>query len=87
MYLLLRNNAGLRRECVLLAATADRIRLTVQGCADAVELTREQGCWMWEGLEPVKVEFAMAERESDWEYCALEAPATGEPDRSYVMAV
>jgi hypothetical protein len=60
MYLIICNSNCERSECMLLAATADRMRLAVPGCVDAVELTRKQGQWVLEGQEPVELESLLA---------------------------
>lgn len=49
---------GSRTEAFLLARTENKIRVTIPGSDDPLELTDVRGTWITEDCEPVRVEFA-----------------------------
>lgn len=54
---------GRRVEGVVLAVSAERIRVSIPEQEDAMELTLHQGVWMTEDQEPVEIEALVAERD------------------------
>ncbi|HUI53739.1 MAG TPA: hypothetical protein VLY04_02120 [Bryobacteraceae bacterium] len=49
---------GTKVEAIILSRTDDKIRVTIPGCEDPLELTEVNGTWVTEDCEPVRVEFA-----------------------------
>jgi hypothetical protein len=56
MFMIIRDTTNRRLEGVLLAVSADRMRVAVPGCDDVLELRRSRRDWVFEGGEPVKIE-------------------------------
>jgi hypothetical protein len=69
MYLILSDADGRRWECLLFAASENRMRVAVRGRGDTVELTRQQGRWTWENGAPVEVDSVLAGEPPEWLYC------------------
>lgn len=51
---------GRRIEGVVLAVSAERMRISIPGQEDAVELTLHQSVWMTEEQEPVEIDALVA---------------------------
>ena len=66
MYLILSDADGRRWECLLFAASEDRMRVAVRGRGDTAELTRQQGGWTWENGAPVEVDSVLAGGPPEW---------------------
>ena len=56
MHLTFSYSDGRRVEGVVLSVSADRMRVSVPGAGDAVELRIEQDSWISETGEPVEIE-------------------------------
>lgn len=69
MYLILSDADGRRWECLLFAASENRMRIAVRGRGDTVELTLQQGRWTWENGVPVEVDSVLAGGPPEWLYC------------------
>ncbi len=54
---------GRRVEGVVLAVSAERIRISIPQQPDAMELTLQQSVWMTEDQEPVEIEALVVERD------------------------
>ncbi|HEY1239188.1 MAG TPA: hypothetical protein VGF16_01475 [Bryobacteraceae bacterium] len=52
---------GRRVEGVVLAVSAERIRISIPGQEDAMELTLRQSVWVTEDQEPVEIEALVVE--------------------------
>jgi len=66
MFLILCDGDGRRWECLLFAASENRMRVAVRGRADAAELTLRQGRWSWENGAAVEVESVLADGPLEW---------------------
>ena len=51
-----------RVEAIVLAVSADRMRISLPNCEDAVELRQAQGVWTTEDGEPIEIESMIAGR-------------------------
>lgn len=56
MHLTISFSDGRRAEAVVLAVSADRMRISIPGSDDATELRATQGAWFTETGEPVEIE-------------------------------
>lgn len=56
MFMIIRDSTGRRRQGILLAVSADRMRVAVPGCDDVLELRRSRREWAFAGGDPVKIE-------------------------------
>ncbi|MBZ5579265.1 MAG: hypothetical protein LAP40_22105 [Acidobacteriia bacterium] len=86
MYTILCDATGKRREGVLLAASANQMRLAVRGLGDAVELAWQQGKWVGEDGEPVEVESVLAGPRPEWAYFACGVPTRHYVPERYLLA-
>lgn len=66
---------GRRVEGVVLAVSAQRMRISIPGQEDTLELTLHQSVWMTENQEPVEIEALVAER--DWSSLFAEIQPVG----------
>ena len=56
MHLTISFSDGRRVDAVVLAVSADRMRISIPGIDDATELRATQGAWFTETGEPVEIE-------------------------------
>ena len=56
MHLTIRHFNGRLVESIVLAVSADRMRITIPGWEDTIELMLTQGVWLTEAGEPVEIE-------------------------------
>jgi len=56
MHLMIRHLDGRLEDAVILAISADRMRISIPNCDDTTELHLAQGVWMNENHEPVEIE-------------------------------
>ena len=56
MHLTIRHFDGRLVESILLAVSADRMRITIPDSEDTIELALRQGVWIAETGEPVEIE-------------------------------
>lgn len=64
MYLLLSFADGKIIEAVVLSASVDRMRISIPGCEDVLELRNEQDFWILESGERVEIESIVSANES-----------------------
>jgi hypothetical protein len=63
MYLTILDSIGGRHEALLLAVSASRMRVVVEGSRDTIELKEAYGQWFCEDGEPVEIVSIMAEQD------------------------
>jgi len=56
MHLTIRHFDGRLEDSIILAVSADRMRITIPDTEDTIELAFRQGVWLTEAGEPVEIE-------------------------------
>jgi hypothetical protein len=56
MHLTIRHFDGRLVDSIILAVSADRMRIAIPGSEDTIELALRQGVWLTENGEPVEIE-------------------------------
>lgn len=64
MHLILSYSDGRRTEAVVLAMTAERMRISIPGASDAIELRAEQELWISESGERVEIDAVLTASET-----------------------
>ena len=73
-----------RVEAIVLALSADRMRIILPDCEDAVELRQAQGVWTSEDGEPIEIESMIAGTDMSALLSSLSAPEQATAGRAVV---